>query len=121
MGAELTQNEIFQMMGNYPEVPAAEPKPAGPGMSAEQQLEVLGRNISSCGIVRTAEYSAGYSDPYIRSALKLVSSGLDSDTVRSLLGTAAVAGDKTALKQQLLFNNRLLGLLFCNPGQGGKS
>jgi hypothetical protein len=116
---ELSQNEIFQLTGNYTPLPDRETEPVVRSLSPGAQYMILKRNIRRCGIRKTAEYWKDYGDPYIRVALKLAASGLDRETGHSLIGTAVFAEKEVKRRERMLLNNALLSLLFGPPVREG--
>ncbi len=109
---EISQSEIFQLLGSYRPLPDLTTEPVVQSLSPGAQYMIFKRNIRRCGIRKTAEYWKDYGDPYIRCALKLAASGLDRELVRSLIGTAVFTEERERQKELLRFNDEIIALLF---------
>ena len=114
---ELSQNELFRLLGNYPAMPEIKNEPVISSLSSAFQLKILKRNIRRCGIVKSAVDWKSYSDPYIRCALKLAASGMPRDLVHSLIGSAVFAERKDRRREQHAFNEEILAALYYKSDQ----
>ncbi len=102
MSAELTQGEIYKMLGFYlKEPPFREPEESG--QNKEQDiLKTLSHSIKLNGVHRTAARYSSLESPLIQCGLKLAAAGYEPEVICELLMTSVMTDKSKGVNRSML-------------------
>jgi hypothetical protein len=81
----MTQNEIYQFMGNFTKLPQITVEPPPAGATQAEQLTHMIQSIQKKGILKTAEAWEIYENAVLQIGLKLCADGLESEMIKELI------------------------------------